>query len=176
MIALALSWPTWGLKRLSLQLAREGIEISPSAYRLLRRVGLGTRRERLGVLEGHAADNAGLSTQRTRDRLRRAKRPLFGFWVFDADDEDYEVFRASHVGSFRDLPTCARLESIGREARVPTRSCAEGTSPVPLSSFGNESNRSAVARVNCKSCGYENPEGRQVLQRVRFAALIHQRN
>ena len=74
-IALALSWPTWGPKRLSLQLAREGIEISASAvYRLLRRVGLPTRRERLGVLEAHSAENAGLLTQRTRDRLRRAKR------------------------------------------------------------------------------------------------------
>ena len=74
MIALALSWPTWGPKRLSLQLAREGIEISTSAvYRLLRRIGLGTRRERLGVLEAHSAESAGLLTQRTRDRLRRGE-------------------------------------------------------------------------------------------------------
>ena len=75
MIALTLSWPTWGARRLSWQLARDRIEISPSAvYRLLRRVGLGTRRERLRVLEAHSAESAGLLTERTRERLRRAKR------------------------------------------------------------------------------------------------------
>ena len=73
-IALALSWPTWGPKRLSLLLAREGIEISTSAvYRLLRRIGLATRRARLGVLEAHSGESAGLLTQRTRDRLRRGE-------------------------------------------------------------------------------------------------------
>ena len=60
-IALALSWPTWGLKRLSLQLAREGIELSPSAYRLLRRVGLGTRSR---------------TARRARGPRRRQRRPL----------------------------------------------------------------------------------------------------
>ena len=74
-IALALSWPTWGPNRLSVQLARQGIEIAPSTvYRTLRRVGLGTRRKRLGILEHHSAQRAGLLTERTRRRLRPAKR------------------------------------------------------------------------------------------------------
>ena len=37
-------------------------------------MGLGTRRERLRVLEAHSAESAGLLTERTRERLRRAKR------------------------------------------------------------------------------------------------------
>jgi transposase InsO family protein len=74
-IALALSWPTWGPNRLSVQLARQGIEIAPSTvYRTLRRVGLRTRRERLGILEHHSAQRAGLLTERTRRRLRPAQR------------------------------------------------------------------------------------------------------
>lgn len=56
MIALPASWPAWGPQRLPKQLARDGIQISPSAvYRLLRRVGLGTPRECLAVLESQSA-------------------------------------------------------------------------------------------------------------------------
>jgi transposase InsO family protein len=74
-IGLALSWPTWGPNRLSVQLARQGIEIAPSTvYRTLRRVGLGTRLERLGVLEHHSAERAGLLTERTRRRLHAARK------------------------------------------------------------------------------------------------------
>jgi hypothetical protein len=58
--ALALSWPTWGPNRLSIQLARQGVAIAPSTvYRTLRRVGLGTRLQRLGILEHRSAHRAG---------------------------------------------------------------------------------------------------------------------
>ena len=74
-IALALSWPTWGPNHLSVQLARQGVEIVPSpVYRTLRQVGLGTRLQRLGVLEHHSAHRAGLLTERTRRRLQAARR------------------------------------------------------------------------------------------------------
>jgi transposase InsO family protein len=74
-IALALSWPTWGPNRLSVQLARQGVEIAPSTiYRTLRRVGLGSRLQRLGVLEHHSARRAGLLTERTRQRLQAARK------------------------------------------------------------------------------------------------------
>ena len=74
-IGLALAWPTWGPKRLAVQLARHGIELSPSTiYRALRRAGLGTRRERVGILEHHSAERAGLLTERTRRTLRDARR------------------------------------------------------------------------------------------------------
>lgn len=75
-IGLALAWPTWGPKRLAAQLARQGTVLSPSTiHRLLHRVRLGTRRERLAVLEGHSAEQAGLLTERTRRALQRARRP-----------------------------------------------------------------------------------------------------
>ena len=73
-IAMALTWPVWGPKRLSLQLEREGVLVSPSTvWRALHRLGLGTRTERLLVLETHSAKSAGLLTERTRRNLSRRK-------------------------------------------------------------------------------------------------------
>ena len=73
-IALALAWPTWGPQRLSDQLVSQGIRLAHSTiHRLLRRVGLGTRRERLGVVEHHSARTVGLLTERTREKLLRAR-------------------------------------------------------------------------------------------------------
>ena len=73
-VATALSSPTWGPGRLSLQLEREGIVVSPTTvWRTLRRLGLGTRMERLLVLEVHSAKSAGLLTERTRQNLSQRK-------------------------------------------------------------------------------------------------------
>lgn len=73
-IAMALAWPAWGPQRLSLQLEREGLVVSPSTiWRALRRVNLGTRVQRLLVLETHSAKRAGLLTERTRRNLSRRK-------------------------------------------------------------------------------------------------------
>ncbi len=75
-VALALSWPTWGPRQLSDQLALRGMRVAPSTvYRALRRLGLGTRQERLGRLEAHSAERAGLLTQRTRKQLEKV-RPM----------------------------------------------------------------------------------------------------
>jgi len=73
-VAMALTWPAWGPRRLSLQLEREGILVSPSTvWRALHRLGLGTRTERLLVLETHSARRAGLLTERTRRNLSQRK-------------------------------------------------------------------------------------------------------
>jgi transposase InsO family protein len=73
-VATALAWPTWGAGRLSLQLAQQSVVVSPSTvWRALRRVGLGTRLERLLALEGHSAASAGLLTERTRRTLSRTR-------------------------------------------------------------------------------------------------------
>jgi transposase InsO family protein len=73
-IALALSWPSFGPQQLSDQLAKRGIRVARSTvYRALRRHGLGTRRERLGVLERHSAQQAGLLTERTRRAIQKAR-------------------------------------------------------------------------------------------------------
>ena len=73
-LALALSWPTWGPRQLSDQLALRGVRVAESTvYRALRRHGLGTRQERLGLLEAHSARSAGLLTNRTRKQLEKAR-------------------------------------------------------------------------------------------------------
>jgi transposase InsO family protein len=73
-IALSLSWPSWGPQQLSSQLARKGIAVAPSTvYRCLRRYSLGTRCQRFGVLEQHSAKASGLLTERTRRQLEKAR-------------------------------------------------------------------------------------------------------
>ena len=71
----ALAWPTWGCRRVSVHLARElQVQVAPSTVqRLLRRAGLGRRRERLALLEHHSAGTCGLLTERTRRQLARAR-------------------------------------------------------------------------------------------------------
>lgn len=73
-LGMALSWPTWGPRRLSAQLTRSQVRVAPSTiHRLLRRSGLSTRHERLAVVEHHSARAAGLLTERTRRRLWQAR-------------------------------------------------------------------------------------------------------
>jgi len=74
-LAIALSHPTCGPRFYSLYLARSHRYLSSSTiYRALRRMGLGTRQQRLVVLEQHSAERAGLLTERTRRHLARARR------------------------------------------------------------------------------------------------------
>jgi transposase InsO family protein len=74
-LALAVTEATWGCRRLAAHLRQWWrLSIAPSTVqRLLRRYGLGTRRQRLLVLEHHSATQAGLLTERTRRRLWRAR-------------------------------------------------------------------------------------------------------
>jgi transposase InsO family protein len=73
-VGTALAWPTWGCGRLAAHLATQGLATVPPStlQRCLRRVGLGTRRQRLAVLEVHSATQ-GLLTERTQRALRRAR-------------------------------------------------------------------------------------------------------
>ena len=74
-LAVAIAQATWGCRRLAAYVARWWrLTLAPSTIqRLLRRHGLGTRRARLLVLEHHSAQRAGLLTERTRQRLWRAR-------------------------------------------------------------------------------------------------------
>ena len=73
-VAMELTWPTWGPQRVSDQLRTEGVVVSPTTvWRALHRLGLGTRTERLLILEVHNAKSAGLLTERTRQNLSRRK-------------------------------------------------------------------------------------------------------
>jgi transposase InsO family protein len=73
-IGWALAWPTWGPARLAALLGRQGVRLAPSTVqRVLHRAGLGTRRERLTVLEHHSPRAVGLLTERTQRALWRAR-------------------------------------------------------------------------------------------------------
>lgn len=74
-VSVAISTATWGCTRIAAHLMRTWqVRIAPSTVqRVLRRVGLATRRARLTVLEQHAARTAGLLTERTQQRLWRAR-------------------------------------------------------------------------------------------------------
>ena len=73
-LAEALAQPAWGPQRISDQLGMQGIRVAPSTvYRALRRRGLGTRKQRFGLLERHSASRAGLLTERTRRALQKAR-------------------------------------------------------------------------------------------------------
>jgi transposase InsO family protein len=73
-VAMALTWPTWGPQRVSDQLRMEGVTVSATTvWRALHRLGLGTRAQRLLVLEVHSAKSTGLLTDRTRRSLARRK-------------------------------------------------------------------------------------------------------
>jgi len=73
-VAMALTWPTWGPQRVSDQLRMQSVFVSPTTvWRALHRLGLGTCAQRLLVLEVHSAKSAGLLTERTRQNLARRK-------------------------------------------------------------------------------------------------------
>ncbi len=73
-LAEALAQPAWGPQRISDQLGMRGLRVASSTvYRALRRHGLGTRKQRFGLLERHSASRAGLLTERTRRALQKAR-------------------------------------------------------------------------------------------------------
>ena len=70
-IALALAWPTCGPQWYSDQLGRDGVSIAATTiWRLLKRAQLGTRRQRLAVLERASAATTGLLTERMVKAVR----------------------------------------------------------------------------------------------------------
>jgi transposase InsO family protein len=127
-VAMALSWPAWGPKRLSLQLARDGVLVSPSTvWRALHRLGLGTRTERLLVLETHSANSAGLLTERTRRSLARRKarhvqadRPG-GLVCIDT----FYIGKLKGVGKLWQLTACDAASSYAMAKVVPANNATE---------------------------------------------------
>jgi transposase InsO family protein len=128
-LALALSWPTWGPNQLAQHLAREGRPIAASTiYRVLRRAGLRTHRERLLVLECHSAERAGLLTERTRRRLRRAcrKRHIEAEQPGDLVCLDsFYIGKLKGVGKVWQLTACDAACSFGVACIVPGATAEE---------------------------------------------------
>jgi len=127
-IAMALAWPAWGPKRLSLQLAQESVEVSPTTiWRALHRVGLGTRMERLLVLETHSAEKAGLLTERTRRNL--AQRKVRHVQAEKPGDlvciDTFYIGNLKGVGKLWQLTACDAASSYAMAKVVPANNATE---------------------------------------------------
>ena len=130
-IAMALSWPVWGPKRLSLQLEREGVAVSPSTvWRTLHRVGLGTRTERLLILETHSAKSAGLLTERTRRSL--SQRKVQHVQAEKPGDlvciDTFYIGNLKGVGKLWQLTACDAASSYAMAKVVPANNATEAAS------------------------------------------------
>lgn len=127
-LALAVTWPTWGPLQLALQLRlpeHGSWRVAPSTvYRLLRRCGLQTRWERLAVLEAHSAQAAGLLTERTRRQLIAAQR------------RQAPHVQASHPGDLVCLDTfyIGQLKGVGKvwQYTACDAACSYGIAQVSL--------------------------------------------
>jgi len=130
-LGIAISAATWGCRRIAAYLARTWrVRLAPSTVqRLLRRVGLATRRARLTVLEQQAARTAGLLTDRTRQRLWRAR---YGHTRHVAANEPGELVcldtfyigNLKGVGKVWQITACDAATSYGLAALLPAHDAA----------------------------------------------------
>ncbi len=131
-VALALAWPTLGPVQLAGRLVGEGRQIAASTvYRALRRVGLGTHRERLLVLEQHSAARAGLLTERTRRRLQRVCRTRHIEAEHPGDLvclDSFYIGRLKGVGKVWQLTACDAACSFAVARIVPQATADEAAS------------------------------------------------
>ena len=127
-LAMALTWPTWGPQRVSDQMRREGVAVSATTvWRALHRVGLGTRAERLLVLEVHSARSAGLLTNRTRQSLARRKTRHVQAEVPGelVCMDTFYIGNLKGVGKMWQLTACDAASSYGMAKVVSANNAAE---------------------------------------------------
>jgi transposase InsO family protein len=112
-VAEAVAWPTRGPQWISDRLAREGLELAATTiWRVLHRHRLGTRRERLAVLEQQSATELGLLTERTR--RRRAGRHVAATHPGDLCCLDtFYVGKLKGVGKIWQITACDAASSYG---------------------------------------------------------------
>jgi len=102
LLAEALAQPAFGPQRISDQLGMRGIRVAPSTvYRALRRHGLGTRKQRFGILERHSASRAGLLTERTRKALEKARPTPSQRHVEAKEPGDLVCFDCFYIGKLK---------------------------------------------------------------------------
>ena len=125
-LAVAVAQATWGCRRLAAYLARWWrLTLAPSTVqRLLRRHGLGTRRDRLLVLEHHSAQRAGLLTERTRLRLWRARHGTTRHVAAREPGElvcldTFYIGKLKGVGKVWQITACDAASSYGVAAILP---------------------------------------------------------
>src|SRR6266404_9872268 len=130
-LGIAISAATWGCRRIAAYLARTWrVRLAPSTVqRLLRRVGLATRRARLTVLEQQAARTAGLLTECTRQRLWRARYGRMRH--VDAKEpgelvclDTFYIGRLKGVGKVWPITACDAATSYGIARILPALSPA----------------------------------------------------
>ena len=110
-IAIALAWPTCGPQWYSDQLAREGVTIaSVTAWRVLRRHQLGTRRQRLAVLEHTSAVTTGILTERTVKVARHVAAAQPGDLL---SLDTFYVGKLKGVGKVWQITGCDAASSFG---------------------------------------------------------------
>jgi len=130
-VAMALTWPTWGPQRVSDQLGMEGVTVSATTvWRALHRLGLGTRAQRLLVLEVHSAKTAGLLTDRTRRNLAQrkarhvqAEKPGELVCI-----DTFYIGNLKGVGKLWQLTACDAASSYAMEKVVPVNNAKEAAS------------------------------------------------
>lgn len=110
-MAIALAWPTCGPQWYSDQLAREGVTIAPvTAWRVLRRHRLGTRRQRLAVLEHASAVTTGVLTERTNKVVRHVAAAAPGDLL---SLDTFYVGKLKGVGKVWQVTGCDAASSFG---------------------------------------------------------------
>jgi len=130
-VAMALTWPTWGPQRVSDQLRMQSVFVSPTTvWRALHRLGLGTRAQRLLVLEVHSAKSAGLLTERTRQNLARrktrhvqAEKPGELVCI-----DTFYIGNLKGVGKLWQLTACDAASSYAMAKVVPANNAKEAAS------------------------------------------------
>ena len=130
-LGIAISAATWGCRRIAAYLARTwDLRLAPSTVqRLLRRVGLATRRARLTVLEQQAARTAGLLTARTRQALWRARYGRTRHVEATAPGQlvCLDTFYIGHlkgVGKVWQITACDAATSYGLASLLPAHDAA----------------------------------------------------
>ncbi len=126
-LATALATPTRGPAFYALQLAQQGHRLSASTiYRHLRRINLGTRAQRLVVLEQHSASQAGLLTERTRREWQRARRQGRHVQATDPGElvclDTFYVGRLKGVGKVWQVTACDAACSYAAARIIPANS------------------------------------------------------
>ena len=118
--SVAISAGTWGCSRIAAHLARTWqCRVAPSTVqRILRRVGLATRRARLAVLEQQAVQTVGLLTERTRRRLWRARHGQIRHVEAQAPGElvcldTFYIGQLKGVGKVWQITACDAFGSYG---------------------------------------------------------------
>ena len=125
-LAVAIAQATWGCRRLAAYLARWWrLAMAPSTVqRLLRRHGLGTRRERLLVLEHQSARETGLLTERTRRTLWHARYGTTRHVEAEVAGElvcldTFYIGKLKGVGPVWQITACDAASSYGVAAILP---------------------------------------------------------